>query len=130
VIINFDGTTESVRLIGIDTPEPEGGYRPPECYGDEASEFTRQLLPEGTTVLVTRDVEPRDVYDRLLGYLYRAEDNLFVNLAIVESGFADTLNIAPNDTYAGDFMAAAAAARSADLGLWGACGGSDVPVSG
>lgn len=129
VTVDFDGTRENVRLIGIDTPEPRGGYQPPECFGDEASSYAAQLLPEGTVVLVTRDIEARDVYDRLLGYLYRASDGLFINLDLVESGHADTLNIAPNDTFAAEFSAAAARARAAGAGLWGTCGGSDVLVA-
>lgn len=129
VIVDFGTASESVRLIGIDTPEPRGGFQPAECFGDEASDFTGQLLPPGTTVLLTRDVEARDVYDRLLAYIYRAADGLFVNLAIVETGHATTLSIAPNTTFADSFAAAAATARSSDAGLWGACGGPDVPVS-
>jgi micrococcal nuclease len=129
VIVDFEGTRENVRLIGIDTPEPHGGYRPPECFGDEASAHTRQLLPDGTAVLLTRDIEARDVYDRLLGYVYRASDGLFVNLELVESGHADTLSIAPNDTFAADFATAAARARAASTGLWGICGSADVLVA-
>ena len=129
VVVDFGGSRENVRLIGIDTPEPRGGYQPAECFGDEASDFTRQLLPGGTAILVSRDVEPRDVYDRLLGYLYRAEDGLFVNLALVESGYADTLNIPPNDTFADTFAAASSRARAEQSGLWGACGGPDVLVA-
>lgn len=128
VIVEFGGARENLRLIGIDTPEPRGGIQPPECYGDEASRYTAELLPEGTPILLTRDVEARDVYDRLLGYIYRQSDGLFINLAIVESGYADSLNIAPNDTFADTFAGARAEAQAADLGLWGVCGGPDVLV--
>ena len=118
--------TERVRLIGIDTPEATGGFLPVECYGDEASAFTKTLLPVGTEVLLTRDVEARDRYDRLLAYVHRAGDGLFVNLEIAASGYAEALIIEPNSTHAGAFYAAAAAARDQGLGLWGACGSADV----
>lgn len=125
VRIDFGEATESVRLIGIDTPEPSGGFQPTECFGDEASAFTRGLIPEGSAVLVTFDAELRDRFDRLLGYVYRADDGLFVNLSIIENGLAGQMTIEPNSTFSGLFGAAAAEADRAGLGLWRACDGPD-----
>ena len=65
--------------------------------------------------------EARDRYGRLLAYLYRVEDGTFVNLALAQEGFAQTLTIPPNVAYADRFAAAVAEARSARRGLWGAC---------
>ncbi|MEM8904423.1 MAG: thermonuclease family protein [Actinomycetota bacterium] len=126
--IEIQGVVERVRFIGIDTPEPIGGRREAECFGDEASELTRRLLPEGTLVRLERDVEPRDVFDRLLAYVFRVDDDLFVNLHLAETGYADQLVIEPNSAYAGPIGRAVGAAREQDLGLWGACGGPDVPL--
>jgi len=126
VELQVAGQTERVRLIGIDTPEATGGYLPAECYGDEASSFTRSLIPEGTEVRLTRDIEARDRYDRLLAYLHRADDGLFVNLEIAARGYAEALIIEPNATHAEAFHSAAAAARDQGLGLWSACGSADV----
>ena len=47
-----------------------------------------------------RDVVGRDDYGRLLAYVYIAADGRFVNLALVEQGFATPLSIVPNTTYA------------------------------
>ena len=77
--VDFGGEVEPVRLLGIDTPETHHPTRPVECYGAEASARTAELLPEGTEVHLVRDVEARDRYGRLLAYVYRAEDDLFVN---------------------------------------------------
>lgn len=125
VVVEVAGRTERVRLIGIDTPEATGGFLPVECFGDEASSYTSSLLPAGTEVRLTRDVEPRDRYDRLLAYIHRSADGLFVNLEIAASGYAEALIIEPNAIHADAFYAAAARARDQDLGLWGACGGAD-----
>src|SRR5688572_18590708 len=84
----FDGRTERVRLIGIDTPETLRPDTPVECYGPEATATTTRLLPAGTPLVVVRDLEARDDYGRLLAYVYRAPDGLFVNLDLVEKGFA------------------------------------------
>lgn len=125
VIVRFDdgGKDERVRLIGIDTPETVKPNSPVECFGLEASSFTKQLLEEGTPVLVVRDVEARDDYGRLLGYVYRSGDGMFVNLEIVAQGYATLLTYPPNIAHVDEFKAAASAARAADLGLWQACNG-------
>lgn len=125
VVVEMANRSERVRLIGIDTPETTGGFLPAECYGDEATAYTSSLLPAGTEVRLTRDVEPRDRYDRLLAYVHRAGDGLFVNLEIAAKGYAEALIIEPNTIYADAFYAAAARARNQGLGLWGACGSAD-----
>ena len=122
------GRSENVRLIGIDTPESVAPTRPVQCYGEEAALQLAGLLPAGEEITLLLDSEARDAYDRLLGYIVRSRDGLFVNLNLVADGFAAALNIAPNDSYAAAFAQAEAAAISAGRGLWGACGGPDVPL--
>jgi endonuclease YncB( thermonuclease family) len=80
-------------------------------------------------VLVTRDVEPRDRYGRLLAYLERLSDGLQVNMALVERGYAATLHIDPNDALRQELAAAESRARAAGLGLWAACGGPHEPLA-
>jgi micrococcal nuclease len=120
-IIDIAGTEESVRFLGIDTPEIVHPDQPEECFGPEATARTTELLPEGTVVRLERDLEARDRYDRLLAYVYRAEDDLFVNETLVREGYADTLSIEPNTTFAGLLSAARAEARNAGRGLWVRC---------
>jgi micrococcal nuclease len=121
------GRTERVRLIGIDTPETKKPNTPIECWGPEASAFTASLLPEGTEVRIERDIVGRDDYGRLLGYVHLVDATgtdtvgTFVNLEIVEQGFAQPLTFEPNSTFARDFTAAARRAERADLGMWAAC---------
>ena len=126
--VDLGGNTESVRLLGIDTPETHHPTKPVECYGAEASARTAELLAEGSRVKLVRDTEARDRYGRLLAYVYRADDDLFVNLSLVTDGFADALDIAPNNAHAAELARAVGAARNAGVGLWGACGGADVPA--
>ena len=112
---------ERVRLIGIDTPETKKPDTPVQCYGPEASAHTESLLPAGTPVVVLRDAEARDPYNRLLGYIVRFDDGLFVNRDIIANGFARPLSIEPNSTFATEFARLAAEARRQRVGLWGAC---------
>ena len=123
VVIDFGGREEAVRLIGIDTPETKRPDTDIQCYGPEATAFTESLLPVGTPVRIERDTVNRDDFGRLLGYVYRADDGIFVNYELVRQGFAQPLSIEPNTTYRDLFVGAARAAEEADVGLWRACGG-------
>ena len=120
--------SETVRLIGIDTPETVAPTRPVQCFGREASLHLEALLPAGTEITLVRDAEARDIYDRLLGYVVRSRDGLFVNLELVATGHAAVLNYPPNDHYADALARAEAEAVAAGRGLWSACGGPDVPL--
>jgi micrococcal nuclease len=106
-----------VRLIGVDTPEVYGGV---ECYGREASAFNARIVA-GERVRLVRDVVERDRFGRLLAYVYRARDGLFVNAELARAGYARTLTIAPDVRYAARFAALAREARAAGRGLWSAC---------
>ena len=119
---------EAVRLIGIDTPESVAPTRPVQCFGKEASLHLKAMLPAGTEITLVRDVEARDAYDRLLGYVVRSRDGLFVNLELVAAGYAAVLNYPPNDHYADVLARAEADAVAVGRGLWSACGGPDVPL--
>jgi micrococcal nuclease len=123
VVLRMQGGSESVRLIGVDTPETVKPDTPVECYGPEASAHLHDLLPEGTRVRVARDAEARDHFGRLLLYLWRTEDGRFVNLAILTGGYGRPLSIAPNVAHEQQFAAAADRARRDGRGLWSRCGG-------
>lgn len=119
--ISIGGVEETVRLLGIDTPESVDPRAPVECFGREASEHTASLLPAGTEIRLVRDIEARDRYDRLLAYVYRSDDGTFVNLALVRDGFASVLTYPPNVAHAEELTVAAAQARNDRRGLWSAC---------
>lgn len=121
LIADIGGTEERVRLIGINTPESVDPRRPVQCFGREASAHLDELLPPGTPLRIVRDVEARDRYKRLLAYVYRARDGLFVNLAQVQDGFARVYTFPPNVAHVDDFRAAEQAARTANAGLWSSC---------
>lgn len=116
-----DGSSDRVRLLGIDTPETVKPNAPVDCFGPEASARSKELLPDGTEVIIQRDQEARDRYGRLLAYIWRRSDGLFVNSSLVIDGYARTLAIAPNNAHRSDLSADAATARANGSGLWGAC---------
>jgi micrococcal nuclease len=126
IVLDIAGTQEHVRLIGIDTPETKKPDHPVECFGPEASARTGELLPPGTEVRLERDVEPRDRFDRLLAYVFRASDGLFIERSLLDDGYAGPLTIAPNTAHRDELEAASAGARRRGAGLWSACGGPHV----
>ena len=128
IIVEIAGDRERVRLLGIDTPESVAENRPDQCYGEESADYLRSLLPSGTDVTLIRDVEARDQFDRLLAYVVRSSDQLFVNLDLLERGFAGVLIYEPNSFYRDLFEDAEDTAFANDIGLWGVCGGPDVPL--
>ncbi len=120
VVFRTGTSTEHVRLIGIDTPEIAHHGNTADCFGLEAAQRTAELLPVGTVVRLARDIEARDIYDRLLAYVMTA-DGTMVNLQLAAEGYARPLSIAPNVTVADHFVEAAASAEDAGIGLWASC---------
>ncbi len=119
--IEVSGAIEGpVRLIGVDTPEISHGGLPADCYGDEASEFTRQL--RGHRVWLTFDAECFDQYERNLAYVHLNADSVgLYERQLLRRGFARTLTVRPNDTFEALFGHDQALAAGAGAGLWTAC---------
>ena len=110
-------TLESLRYIGIDTPETKHPRKPVEYYGKEASAFNKHLV-EGKDILVEFDVTEKDRYGRLLGYVF-LEDGTFVNALLVKQGYAKVYTCPPNVKYSSLFYKLQAEARENNRGLWG-----------
>jgi micrococcal nuclease len=114
----IDGREEDVRYIGVDTPETVKPDTPVQCFGPRASSFNHGLV-ERRRVRLVFGVERRDIYGRLLAYVYLGRR--FVNAMLVRRGLARSLTIAPNDRFAPLFRGLELRAARAGRGLWGAC---------
>jgi micrococcal nuclease len=118
-----DGDDETVRYIGIDTPETVKPGTPVQCGGPRAHEVNDRLV-YGKSVTLRFDAEHRDVYGRLLAYVYLPRPGgrpLFVNAELARRGLARTLTIPPNDSFAPLFARLANRAGVRGWGLWGTC---------
>ncbi len=118
-----DGDEDTVRYIGIDTPETVKPGTPVQCGGPRAHEVNDRLV-YGKTVTLRFDAERRDVYGRLLAYVYLPRPGarpLFVNAELARRGLARTLTIPPNDSHAPLFGRLATEAGVLGRGLWGHC---------
>jgi len=114
----IDGQPEDIRYIGVDTPETVKPGTPVQCFGPRASTFNHRLV-EGRRVRLVFGVERRDVYGRLLAYVYLGRR--LVNATLVRRGLARSLTIPPNDRLAPLFRRLELRAAKAGRGLWGAC---------
>ncbi len=114
---------ERVRYIGIDTPESVKPGSPVECFAKRSSAFNERLVA-GERVRLVRDVEERDRYGRLLAYVYRERDGLFVNAELVRRGYATVATFPPNVAHERDFKRLANRARLSARGLWSECVGA------
>ena len=106
---------ETVRYIGIDTPETSPPLTPIECYGPQATEYNKSLL-EGKEVILKRVIKNRDKFGRILRYVY--VDDIFVNLNLVEEGYARNLQVLPNVSYSRQFEIAETKAQNNKKGIW------------
>jgi micrococcal nuclease len=116
--VAFDGRREDVRLIGVDTPETVKPDTPVQCFGPRASAFEHRTV-ERRRVRLVFGVERRDVYGRLLAYVYLGRR--FVNAELVRRGLARTLEIPPNTRFAERFKRLQTVAARAGRGLWRVC---------
>ena len=109
---------QKIRYIGIDTPETIDPRKPVQCFGVEASNRNKQLV-ESKKVRLEKDVGEIDKYGRLLRYVY--VDDVFVNLLLVQEGFAYSYTYPPDVKYQDQFTEAEKIAREQNKGLWGSC---------
>lgn len=111
---------ETVRYIGIDTPEArrrKGGrwIEEPQPFARQATQANRRLV-EGHTVRLAFDRETRDRFGRTLAYVYR--EGLFVNGELVRAGLARARAFPPNLRHQKLLESAEQEARERGRGLW------------
>ncbi|WP_264783225.1 lamin tail domain-containing protein [Haladaptatus sp. T7] len=126
-----NGTTDTGRLLGVDTPEVHTENDPSEfegvpddasgerClrdWGHKASEFARaELVDERVTITLDANEGPRGYYGRLLIYI-RESDGTRFNYQLVKQGYARVYD--SEFTKRDRFYAAEANAQQHDVGLW------------
>jgi len=120
ITVDMNGTKETIRMIGVDTPETHKPNSPVQCYGPAASAFTKNLIGNQKVRL---EADPknqnRDRYDRLLRYVY-LPDGRMVARELIAGGYGFAYTLYPFSNKA-DFVAAETEAKQAAKGLWGNC---------
>jgi micrococcal nuclease len=116
--VSIGGKTETLRMIGIDTPETVDPRKSVQCFGLEASNKAKSLLI-GKKVRLEADSSQgeRDKYGRLLRYAY-LEDGTFFNKLMISDGYAHEYTYNTPYQYQSEFKQAETDARNNKRGLW------------
>lgn len=128
--VELAGQVESVRLIGIDTPESKANKKARKDAGRSGQDiqtilhlgkaafgFTKSMVKPGDVVKIEQDTETRDRYGRILGYVYLKSGKM-LNEEIISAGYASVMTIPPNVRHQDLFLRAHRTAREKRRGLW------------
>ena len=117
ILVRIQGHEEFVRLREIDAPEMAGRKQQgQEPWGRKAREFVLSRLKDRNVRLETDDREERDVYHRLLAYIFIGDS--FLNQEMVQSGNAFFYRAPIRGKYAARLEEAEEAARNKGIGVW------------
>lgn len=148
IVVNINGQDEKIRLIGVNTPESVDPRKPVECFGKEASNYTKSLL-ENQNILLESDPTQgdKDKYGRLLRYIHLPNPTttenpsttptaqpaasqsappaaININLKLIQDGYAHEYTYSKPYKYQSQFKQAQIQAENTQKGLWSttACG--------
>jgi endonuclease YncB( thermonuclease family) len=126
IMVETQGRSTSVRLIGVDTPETVAPDQPIGCFGPQASNYTKHVLTKRIVRLeIPRVGDSEDAYGRTLAYVWLDTDangryeHLF-NEDLITLGFARTTT-GFSHAYRREFERLREAAQQRGVGLWGRC---------
>lgn len=115
-----NGQEETVRMLGVDTPETKDPRKPVQCFGEAASRHTKSRLA-GQRVRLEPDPTntDRDKYHRLLRYVYLPDGSLY-NTELIRDGYGFAYTVFPLIKLE-EFRALERQAREQNRGLWAGC---------
>lgn len=120
IVVALNHKPETIRLLGVNTPETVKPNSPVQCYGPEASKYMKELL---TNKIVRLEADPsqddRDKYHRLLRFVFLDDKN--INEELIRNGFAREYTYKIPYKYQKEFRADQKEAKKNGIGLWGAC---------
>lgn len=120
IVVDMNGTHETIRFIGVDTPETHDPRKAVQCYGNAASEFTKNLIGDSSVRLEADPLNTnRDRYNRLLRYIY-LPDGTLVNAEIIKQGYGFAYLGFPFSKQ-DEFRQYQHDAMAANAGLWNEC---------
>ncbi len=120
IAVDMNGANEKIRLIGVDTPETHDPRKSVQCYGKQASEFTKNLIGNNPVRLEADPTnQNRDRYNRLLRYVY-LQDGRLVNGELIKQGYGFAYTSFPFQKLE-EFRELQRQAQEQSQGLWSTC---------
>ncbi|MEE1132599.1 MAG: thermonuclease family protein [Caryophanon sp.] len=116
--IQYEGASEKVRFLLVDTPETKHETLGEQPFGPEAKQFMKELLKGEDYVYIEFDVSYRDKYKRLLGYMY-TEEGISLQEELLKNGLARVAYIYdPNTKHVDWFESVQKTAQKSAIGIW------------
>lgn len=121
IAVDMNGSVETIRFIGVDTPETHKPNTPVQCYGPQAAAHTKDVISRFGKVRLQADPldTNRDVYGRLLRYVY-LPDGTLLDEEIIKDGYGFAYLDFPFSKKS-EFAQAQTDAQGAKKGLWAVC---------
>lgn len=120
ITVDMNGQKETIRMIGVDTPETHDPDTPVQCYGPAASAYTKNLIGKNRVRLEADPTnQNRDRYGRLLRYVY-LPDGRMVEEELIKNGYGFAYTSFPF-TKKTEFVKLEDQAKAEFKGLWGNC---------
>jgi micrococcal nuclease len=127
-VVKLEDEEIKVRLIGIDTPESvHTDESKNTIYGTYASDYTKNVLSDTTTLYLEFDEDTEDIYGRTLAYVWLKDDvspttdnigQYMLNGILLHDGYDMDKVYEPNDRYAANFSLLRENAEKSQTGLW------------
>ena len=120
IAVNMNGKVETIRFVGVDTPETHKPNTPVQCFGPDAAAFTKAQIGSNRVRLASDpDSTNRDRYNRLLRYVY-LQNGTLLNELLIQTGHGFYYPYFPF-TKSAQFSKDEQAAITAKKGLWAVC---------
>jgi len=121
IVASINGESETIRIIGINTPETVDPRTSVECFGVEASNKAKEYFKsKDNEVWLEQDSTQgeRDRYQRLLRYVFTDNGSEDYGMEMIESGYAYEYTYGVLYKYQVDYKKAQEEARINKIGLW------------
>lgn len=119
VLVN--GKKETVRVIGIDTPEIVDPRKTVQCFGQEASRYAK-LYFEHSGIKIWLEADPtqedKDKYHRLLRHVFTDDNSVNFGKVMISLGYASEYTYNVPYKYQIIYKQAEKEARDNKKGLW------------
>ncbi len=120
ISVDMNGREETIRFIGVDTPETHDPRKAVQCFGQAAADFTKRLINNQPVRLEADPLSSnRDRYNRLLRYVYLPDGRL-AQAEIIKHGYGFAYTSFPF-TKSQELLDNQNEARDQNRGLWSSC---------
>lgn len=114
--VTIEGTKREVRLADVLAPHKRNADLSGSCLIDEATQFTRDLLPAGTEITLSFDPESVGTSGFIEAAVHKGDQ--YINRAVVAEGYGTATYLSYNDKFYQEISAAQLEAAQAHKGIY------------